>query len=218
MSTKKPSLLSHYNPQVLWVLMGLNVLVYVAWQLADRNGSELAFKILGENFLVSAPHLFSGRVWTLLTSEFSHIEPRHLLFNMIGLWVFGQAVHQVVRDVLMVHLYVVGAILASLAHVAYGLITGDATPALGASGAVMTFAVVYACLFPKRTLLVFFVIPMPAWVAVLLFLGIDLLGVAGTLNDRVAHMAHLGGAAYGLAFWALWLRKRVTRQPRRSRQ
>ena len=213
MSKTRRPLLSYYHPQTLWVLMGINVLVYVLWQLAYRNGSDVALTVMSDNFLVSSEHIASGRIWTLLTSEFSHIEPRHLLFNMIGLWVFGSAVHQVVRDVLFVHLYVVAAILASVAHVAFGWMTGDPTGALGASGAVMGIAVVYALLFPKRTLLLFFVIPTPAWLAVIGFLAIDLLGVVGTIQDRTAHMAHLGGAAYGLAFWGLWLRSRIRSVP-----
>lgn len=207
-------ILSHYNRQTLWVLMGLSVLVYVAWQIGFRNQNEPFLSFMSQHFLVSTEAIRSGRVWTVLTSEFSHIEPRHLLFNMIGLWVFGNAVHQVIRDALFIKLYVVSAILASVAHVVFGLFTGDPTGALGASGAVMGIAVVYALLFPNRTLLLFFVIPCPAWLAVILFLGIDLLGVVGTIQDRTAHMAHLGGAAYGLGFYWFWLRTRLRKIPR----
>ena len=230
-SVRKRRLLSHYDPRLLWVLVGINVVVYVMWQLARRNSDAAAltlgsvgvpmtgwtwlFAQMQENFILSLDLVLSGRVWTVLTSEFSHVEPTHLLFNMLGLYVFGTAVHQVVRDVLFVKLYVMAAITASLAHIAWSAFTGDPTGALGASGAVMGIAVVYAFLFPERRLLLFFVVPVPAGIAVLLFIGIDLLGVVGVVQDRTAHMAHLGGVAYGVAFWFLWLRKRVKRvQPR----
>jgi membrane associated rhomboid family serine protease len=39
--------------------------------------------------------------------------------------------------------------------------------------------------------------------------------VVGVFQDRTAHMAHLGGVAYGAAFWLLWLRKRIKRVPPR---
>ncbi len=227
-SVRKRRLLSHYDPRLLWVLIGINVAVYVLWQLARRNADASAltlgsvgvpmtgwtwvFAQMQENFILSVDVLQSGRVWTVLTSEFSHVEPTHLLFNMIGLYVFGTAVHQVLRDVLFVQLYVMAAIAASVAHVAWGLIMGDPTGALGASGAVMGIAVVYAFLFPERRLLLFFVVPVPAGIAVLLFIGIDLLGVVGVVQDRTAHMAHLGGVAYGAAFYLLWLRKRIKRR------
>lgn len=208
---RRSSVLSAYNPEVMWVLIGLNVAVYVMWQYLGNSRSGLIW--LNENFLVSWPHLASGRVWTLLTSEFSHSDPQHLLFNMIALWVFGSAVHQVVKDVLFIHLYVVGAVLASLAHVAYGAALGSAVPALGASGAVMGIAVVYACLFPRNKLLIMFFLPAPAWLAVAGFIALDLFGVLSPVSDGVAHMAHLGGAAYGAAFYYFWLRKRVVRGP-----
>ena len=230
-SVRKRRLLSQYSPRLLYVLIGINVAVYVLWQFARRNADPAAltlgevgvpmtgwtwfFAWMQNNFILSADLVASGRIWTVLTSEFSHVEPTHLLFNMIGLFVFGTAVHQVVRDVLFVKLYVLAAIVASVAHVVWGLITGDPTGALGASGAVMGIAVVYAFLFPERRLLLFFVVPVPAGIAVLLFIGIDLLGVVGVVQNRTAHMAHLGGVAYGAGFYLLWLRKRIKRVERR---
>ncbi|MFT6144431.1 MAG: rhomboid-like protein [Myxococcota bacterium] len=230
-SIRKRRLLSHYSPRLLWVLIGINVVVYVLWQLARRNADPVAltlgsvgvpmtgwtwlFSQMQENFILSLDLVQSGRIWTILTSEFSHVEPTHLLFNMFGLFVFGSAVHEVVRDVLFVKLYIMAAVTASLAHIAWSAITGDPTGALGASGAVMGIAVVYAFLFPERRLLLFFVVPVPAGIAVLLFIGIDMLGVVGVFQDRTAHMAHLGGVAYGAAFWLLWLRKRIKRVPPR---
>jgi membrane associated rhomboid family serine protease len=116
-----------------------------------------------------------------------------------------------VGDALFVHLYVVGALLASVGHVAYGLVSGSPAPALGASGAVMTVAVVYAALFPRRTLMINFFIPVPAVLAVAGYVLLDLFGMLGGNKDGVAHAAHLGGAVYGFLFWLLWLRRRVVR-------
>lgn len=211
---KSPAWWRGYRPQVLYVLMGINVVVYVLWQLAQRQlpQSGAALDLMAAHFTVSLAHMQQGYVWTLLTSEFSHIDPMHLAFNMLGIWVFGKAVHRVLGDLLFVHLYVVGAVLASLGHVIYQYLTGSPAPALGASGAVMAIAVVYAACFPKNKLLVFFVIPMPAAIAVAGFILLDLFGAVGQANSGIAHAAHLGGALYGLLFWALWLRTRLVRK------
>ena len=130
----------------------------------------------------------------------------HLAFNMFGLYIFGRPVARALGTGHLLHLYVVGAIMASLGHVAFGLATGDATPALGASGAVMALAVVFAALHPDTTILVGFFLPMPAWAAVA---GFILLDVVGTFSpgSSIAHAAHLGGAAYGLLFWYIKLRQ-----------
>jgi membrane associated rhomboid family serine protease len=88
-----------------------------------------------------------------------------------------------------------------------------AAPALGASGAVSAIAVVFAAMFPRARLYVNFFIPLPAAVAVGLFLLIDLFGVLNPRADMIAHAAHLGGAAYGAVYWLLAVRPRWRRLP-----
>lgn len=186
--------------RALPTLLALNVGVFVLWQIAIASG---ATGFMESNFLVSGASVRSGRVWTLLTSAFSHNIVPHLAFNMLALWVFGADVERVVGARGFWHLYVVGGILASLGHVAYGLATGTPTPALGASGSVMAVAVVAAMLFPRRLLLLFFVIPMPQFMAVGLFILLDVVGALSPGADMVAHAAHLGGALYG-AIYVRW--------------
>lgn len=192
---------------VLYALLGINVLVWVAWNYAV--GPLQLF--MADHFLVNLGAVLEGRVWTLLTSEISHISLNHLLFNMLGVFVFGRAVGHAVGAMTFLQLYVVGGIVASLGHVAYNAVTGDMVPALGASGAVMALAAVYGALFPNRTLLIGFFLPMPAWLAVVGFIALDVLGLIGG-GGGIAHAAHLGGAAYGIAYWFLRLR----RPPRRN--
>jgi membrane associated rhomboid family serine protease len=183
--------------QVLWGLIGVNVVVFLLWQIAWGTILE---NLLVDHFLVSAESVFSLRLWTLVTSEFSHTDGVHLLFNMLALWIFGRDVAHSVGWKHFLHLYLAGAIVASLGHVAFQLMTGDPTPALGASGAVMAISVVFAALFPNRTLMINFFIPVPAALAVGFYILMDVMGLMGT-GSGVAHAAHLGGALYGLLFW-----------------
>ncbi|MEZ4239015.1 MAG: rhomboid family intramembrane serine protease [Myxococcota bacterium] len=196
--------------QTLFGLIAVNVLVFVAWQLS-RGGPMLA--VMSDNFTVSLEAVVHGRVWTLLTSEFSHYATGHLFFNMFALWVFGRGAGEAIGWRNLLALYGLGAVAASVAHVGLQLVTGSPVPALGASGAVMAIAVVYALLFPNRTLLLNFFIPVPAWVAVTGYVVLDVLGVFGVSNDGVAHAAHLGGAALGAAFW-WWTTQRGRGAPR----
>lgn len=80
-------------------------------------------------------------------------------------------------------------------------------PALGASGSAMACSVLFAAMYPRTTFLVMFVIPLPAWLAVSGFIVYDLYGAVKNPNDTVAHMAHLGGAAFGLAYYYIVLRR-----------
>jgi len=184
------------------------VAVYVAWQMAARQTGEAALDFMAANFRVSLGAVLQGRVWTLLTSAISHVEPSHLFVNMLALYVFGRDVLLRIGRVGFVHLYVAGGIVASLGHLAWQVATDSRVAALGASGSVMAIAVVYAALFPRRILLVGFILPLPAALAVLGYIGLDIVGAIGGLGGGVAHAAHLGGAAYGFAYWLVGVRWR----------
>ena len=76
---------------------------------------------------------------------------------------------------------------------------------LGASGAVATIVILFALNFPRATILMFFVIPMPAWVLGVLFVAGDMLGFFGIQTSRearnVAYVIHLTGAAYAFLYF-----------------
>ena len=187
------------------VLIAINVAVYVAWQLLGRDGP-----IMADHFLVSSAHLGALRFWTLVTSAFSHVAPEHLLFNLFALWVFGRHVEGVIGSRGLVNLYLAGGVVASLGHVAFNIASGDPTPALGASGAVMAIAVVFALLFPRVKLLLFFLIPMPAIAAVGLFVLLVVVVVVSG-GSSIAHAAHLGGVIYGGIYYRFHIRPRLRR-------
>jgi membrane associated rhomboid family serine protease len=191
------------------VLVAVNVAVYLLWRTIGRSPAGAEW--LAANFLLGTAAIARGRVWTLLLAEVSHIDTGHLLFNMIALWTFGRAVERAIGPWRLLHLYVVGSLLASLAYVAYAIAVRSPAPSLGASGAVSAIAVVFTCLYPRAWLVLNFFIPVPAVLGVALFLALDLMGVLNPLRDKVAHAAHLGGALYGFVYWLVALRPRWRR-------
>jgi hypothetical protein len=73
----------------------------------------------------------------------------------------------------------------------------------GASGAISGVVLLYALNFPKRILLVMFVLPLPAWIVAALTIAIDIWGAMGRADQHIAYSAHLGGAAFALAYFNL---------------
>jgi membrane associated rhomboid family serine protease len=77
---------------------------------------------------------------------------------------------------------------------------------LGFSGAAMGITTVAACLFPTSKALIYGFIPVPLWAIVLGYATYD----GYYLNDsssRIAHSGHLGGLAFGIAYYLLKLRR-----------
>jgi len=80
------------------------------------------------------------------------------------------------------------------------------TPAVGASGALFGLLLAYGVNFPN-TMILMLIPPMPikAKYFVVIFGLFELvMGVRNTLDDNVAHFAHLGGIIFGLMIVFFW--------------
>jgi hypothetical protein len=75
---------------------------------------------------------------------------------------------------------------------------------VGASGAVMAVLAVFIWYFPRQTVLLWGVLPVPAWALGVLYFVSDLQGAASG-GGQVANVAHLAGAIFGgLYAWRGW--------------
>jgi hypothetical protein len=82
---------------------------------------------------------------------------------------------------------------------------------LGASGGVTTIILLFCVHFPKRTVLLMFVLPTPAWVLGVLLVVMNLFGMKTSPEGNVAFDVHLVGAVFALAYWRFgWNLGRLT--------
>jgi len=192
------------------VIIGINVLVFLAWQAASVLPNLENFMVV--NFLVSTSRLTHGYVWTLLTAAFSHNELWHLAINMFVLWSFGTLLERLWGTRTFVLFYLAAAVFSSLSHclVSSVLLGDNNIAALGASGAISGLLLAYALYFPHHKILLFGIIPIPALAGVLGFVGIDLWGLVAQSRGGglpIGHGAHLGGALAGAVMYFFWLRR-----------
>lgn len=82
----------------------------------------------------------------------------------------------------------------------------SATPSVGSSGALYGMLLAFGMLFPNAMIMMLFPpIPMKAKYFVFIFGGMELfLGIQNSINDNVAHFAHLGGMVFGIILILLW--------------
>jgi membrane associated rhomboid family serine protease len=137
------------------------------------------------------------RPWQIVTYAFLHSTGNitHLLFNMLGLWMFGAEVERYVGPRRLLACYFASVVTAALSQLFVPMIFGaPPSTTIGASGGVFGLLLAYALLFPTRKVIPLIPpIPMPAWLFATLYAAVELfLGVTGTLSG-IAHFAHLGG-------------------------
>lgn len=146
-------------------------------------------------------------LYQLLTYGFLHdVEDiKHILFNMFGFWMFGRPVEERLGRSEYLKFFLASIVFAGLCWViAEWIANGAFLPLqlLGASGGVTAIVILFAFSFPRQQVALFGVVPMPAWLMAVLFVGLDLLGAVGRTQDAsVAYTAHLGGAAFAALYF-----------------
>jgi membrane associated rhomboid family serine protease len=223
-------------PPIVKNLIIINVLVYIAQVTLKQYGiterislypimpAEL-HQILVENKIYEPFEQFYP--YQIATHLFAHSPQMiiHILFNMFGLWMFGRILENVWGAKRFLLFYLICGVGAAACHLAIQYfrcqellhaikandpiaqnLIGAASPALGASGAIMGIFAAFGYLFPNTELYLMFIpIPIKAKWAMLGLAAYDLFGgVANMSGDNVAHFAHLGGAITGFILVLIW--------------
>jgi membrane associated rhomboid family serine protease len=169
-------------------------------------GLQLVCRLLrfdfGFLFALSAPGLRHGFVWQPVTYIFLHGGIFHIFVNMLMLWFFGREVEFFIGQKYFTRLYFIAGLAGAVLHVAFNWTSS--APVVGASAAVLGCVVAFATMFPDReiTLLVFFVLPvrLKAKTMALIAVAFDVVALLSGMDAKVAHLAHLGGAAVGYLY------------------
>jgi membrane associated rhomboid family serine protease len=202
------------TPVVNWIIK-TNILVFILWYLFLIVDPIF----MAQNFLVSWSGVLDGRVWTVVTSVFSHNLLFHLFINMYFFYGFGRSIETSIGSRRFFNLYMLSGIAGSFGHclVSGILLKQTQLSALGASGAISGVLVFFSFMFPREKVYLLGLIPMPAFVGMLLFVGLDLFGLmAQTQGSQlpIGYGAHLGGALFGAVYFFHQKKRGLLRGPR----
>lgn len=203
-------------PYVNYLLIALNIFVYVYWQRLGQNDNfTLAYSTIPAEVLSGQDITTQSGLGvtpqpvqlTLITSMFMHGGLAHLLGNMLYLWIFGDNVEDALGHVKYLFFYLLCGVLASLSHVFSTVIFGGGmyVPSLGASGAISAILGAYIRLYPGKSVhlwIFFLIISVPAFISVGIWFAFQVVNGLGALGGKeaggVAYAAHIGGFIFGL--------------------
>jgi membrane associated rhomboid family serine protease len=186
------------EPTATYVLIAINVVLFLAEQLARGSGTNNVILHLATLGVGLDPNgnpigVSQGEYWRLITGGFLHdvSNPLHIGFNMYLLWWLGRMLEPALGHIRFVALY-----FASLLAGSFGAILVEPTAAtIGASGAV--FGLMGAAFLMQRAR---GIDPMQSGLGVLI--GLNL--VLQFIIPGVSWGAHVGGLIGGaLAGWAM---------------
>lgn len=185
------------NRPVVVQLVLINVGFFLADMLSGNN--RLSDLMMVHSDTLRKPWMW----WQFLTYGFAHSPEsvQHILGNMFVLWMFGRFVEKIYgrNEFLAFYLttIVIGGVLWSVRQEVMG---PSASGMLGASGGVVAVFLLFVFHFPKMTVLLMLVFPVPAWVAGLLVVGSDVM-LAFHTGSKVAFDVHLVGAAFAACYY-----------------
>jgi membrane associated rhomboid family serine protease len=193
-------------------LMIINAAVYLLMLLIEGVAPGLG-RLITDLFWLRPSLVLHGLVWQVVTYAFFHAGLFHVLFNMLGLWMFGATLESEWGSRRFQELYFFGAVGAAVSTIAvaylgtvplfYFLGIGPRTATLGASGAIFAVMVAFAMLHGDQQFMMF---PLPFTIRAKYLVGIWIfIALAGTFQgfspagrgQSVAYVAHLGGALCG---------------------
>lgn len=149
-----------------------------------------------------------SRPWTPITYMFLHVGFLHLLFNVLGLYWFGQLFlyHFEGRKLLSVYLLggLAGAALYVLAYNLFPAFDSIYGLLLGASASIFAVLVAVAVYDPNREIHLFFIGRFPLKYVAGFYVLLSIISI--TSSNPGGNIAHVGGAIWGW-FYIYQLRK-----------
>ena len=228
---------SRSKPLVTWILIALNVAVYV-YQLSLGLSADTGGRAAAEAFVFefgATPCRLTGTCdrgdfpspyVTIFTSMFLHGSPLHVAGNMLYLWIFGDNIEDALGHGRFLAFYLLSGVGAAAAQTVTS--PTSVIPMIGASGAVSGVLGAYLLLFPYATILTlvifgFFVrtVHIPAVIVLGFWIVLQLINgwltVSASAMGRgeiggVAWFAHIGGFLAGMVLLLLF-RPRTSRRP-----
>jgi membrane associated rhomboid family serine protease len=158
--------------------------------------------------------VLSGQIWQLVTYAFLHAGVMHLLFNMLGLWMFGAQFEMDFGTRKFYEFYfwcVLGAAITTIGVGALGVLAYQhaqiplffimrgiwKSATIGASGGVFGLLIAFGILNGDRQVYIFpFPIAIKARYIVAIWIFIAFANAFSGANG-IAEFAHLGGALFG---------------------
>ena len=175
--------------------LGIVTIVIIA---ANAIMSFKGFKdrLFFEKYKFNIGSIRRGEQIRLFSSGFLHADMTHLLFNMITLYFFADAVIMALGSVKFIIIYVASLLFGNLLSL-YFHKEEYWYNAVGASGAVTGILYAAILLQPEMSLYMFFIpIPIPGYVFGVGYLLYSIYGMKNKVGN-IGHDAHFGGAIGG---------------------
>jgi membrane associated rhomboid family serine protease len=137
-------------------------------------------------------------LWQLFTYQFLHGGLGHIIINMLGLWMFGCDLERRWGSDFFLRYYFVSVLGGGILNAI--LLPSQTVPSIGASAGVYGILLAYGLIYPNRIVYIYFLFPIKMKYLVIFMGLISLYSSLAATQGGIAHLAHLGGMAFGYLY------------------
>ncbi|KAK6382396.1 hypothetical protein LTS17_004283 [Exophiala oligosperma] len=223
-SYSRPSFL--WNREIMYTCMGTCSAVWLLWQFALKTGrirlpliparhqtirSKTRLREwLVTNFTLKTEDVWLGRLWTMITSSFSHIDLPHLAANMSTFSSFSRylifiGISPKQYATLILGSALTGSLAATFHYAWMENRDGTRRSGLGLSAVCMGLITATAAVSPNGKVSFMGLGPVPMWMTALGYVLFDTYMIDSPTSS-IGHAAHVGGAIFGATYSYMILR------------
>jgi membrane associated rhomboid family serine protease len=189
-------------------LIIMNVTVFFIYHIfkffifvITQGSADAAFDSFMNHFCISSDwKILLWQPYSIFTHFFLHFQIGHILWNMVGLYVFGEIVGDLLGDQRVLPLYILGGLAGAAAYMlSIFLPYQPASYALGASASIMAIVVAAGLKAPNYLMRIILIGEVKLKYIVMVMVLLDMIG-AQSMSNSGGHIAHLGGALMGFLF------------------
>jgi membrane associated rhomboid family serine protease len=189
----------------VWLLTKVIGVFFFLYNVPDGNSSSnwllhiLALPAFTDDLIV--------KPWSLITYMFFHLDFLHLLFNMLWLYWFGRIFLEYLTSRQLLITYFIGGIAGGLFYIlAYNIFPVfheqiGKSLALGASASVMAIVMAISFYVPNYSIQLLLLGRVKILYLALFLFIFDFFSIPS--GNSGGHLAHIGGALWGLAYVAV---------------
>ncbi len=142
---------------------------------------------------------FFSKPWAIVSYGFLHAGFLHILINLIALFYIGNLFIEYFTQKQLLTFYILGTVFGGtlflIGYNYFPLFKNQSAILVGASAGISAIFVGIATYIPNYQLNIRFIGFVKLWYLAAIWVGLDILGLAGT--NAGGHFSHLGGALFG---------------------
>ena len=180
-----------YKPVVTYILIVINILVYLIVNISQGNSEIIKYAISKNDF----------QIYKLFTSIFTHSSESHIITNMLALYLCGSKLESLIGNIKYLLVYFISGFGSSLLIAIFANY-----PCVGASGAILGLYGCYLFIAFKNRNIMKYTYKYDLLPTIIIIL------IGTIIIPKISIIGHFGGLIIGIVYGVTFFNKKILKE------